>query len=68
MGERHTQMTLEEQTKHFSDELTRLTDRFANEYNLNYESMVGAMELHKQWLLHGLFTTWDEQQRRQRED
>mgnify|MGYP005822494023 CR=1 FL=1 len=48
-------MKQEAQQLSFSEALTSLTDRYTNEFDLTYESMIGVMEMHKLWLVHTLY-------------
>ncbi|HEX2898832.1 MAG TPA: hypothetical protein VHS96_03835 [Bacteroidia bacterium] len=43
-------MTQSEQVAHFSHDLDALVDRYADEYDLDYASIVGILQM-KQWLL-----------------
>jgi len=45
-------MDQEQQTDIFAQELKNLTNRFCDEYDLTYESMIGAMEVHKGRMLY----------------
>jgi len=55
-------MTLEEQTVCFSKELSLLTNKYADEFDLTYEAMVGAIEMHKLWLVYGFYENFDNEE------
>ena len=40
-------MTSTEQTRHFHDEIVKVVERFAEEYDLSWAIMVGVMEILK---------------------
>jgi hypothetical protein len=40
-------MTQEEQQQAFADDLGRLVDRYANEFEMTFFSMIGCLELQK---------------------
>ena len=47
-------MTQRQQQDLFSEELSRLVDRFAGEFELSYASVIGCIELEKAKLLNEL--------------
>lgn len=48
-------MTQHEQTLAFQLELGKLIDRFGAEFEMDYPSVIGALEIQKQELLRELF-------------
>ncbi len=47
-------MDQKDQQYAFRNDLENLTERYSQEFDLTYESMIGAMEVHKSWMLHCL--------------
>lgn len=48
-------MTSQQQTVIFQLELGKLIDRFADEFDLDYQSIIGCLEIQKHELLTELF-------------
>lgn len=49
-----------EQQKAFSDEVRGLINRFIDEYDLTYATMIGVLESHKFELLYNLYSDIEE--------
>jgi len=54
-------MDQQDQQAAFRNDLENLTERYCQEFDLTYESMIGSMEVHKAWMLHLLNHEHDEE-------